>query len=165
MTSPERRGEMLAPARRRATLGDTLGSAHGNGWVAIAGFRWRVAHASAAGNDPSCWRSRGSQVPRSAPGARLDLLSIEGVASLGEAGEGGRHLERARHPDRIEGLLHVEALLGLDVDDLVGGRRRHVDAGAYEWHQQELLHPRRIEGERHDVAADVHPLAVQVLHD
>ena len=40
-----------------------------------------------------------------------------------------------------------------------------MDAGANERHEQELLDTRRLEIERHDIAADPHVLAVQFGHD
>jgi hypothetical protein len=63
-----------------------------------------------------------------------------------------------------EGAFDVNTSVGFDVDDLVGRRRRHVDAGAHKGHQQEFLHPRRVEVEGHDVAADLDPLAVEACH-
>src|SRR5262245_43915271 len=95
-------------------------------------------------------RARSSRV-RSSLGAQLDLVGIEAVAGVSKAGERRRYLENPCHPYGIEGPLHVEALAHLDVDDLVGRRRRNVNASADEWHQQEFLDVGSVEVERHDV--------------
>src|SRR5262249_44520524 len=88
----------------------------------------------------------------SASRPRLYLLGLEAVAGIGKARESRCDLERTGDPHRVERALYVEPLLNLDVDDLVGRRRRHVNAGTDERHEQEVGHPRRIEVERYHVA-------------
>src|SRR5690606_37262364 len=70
---------------------------------------------------------------------RLDYCRVHAVTGMGEFRDNGLGAQGAGHPDRVPQLFRTRPEpAGGDVNDLVGGRRRGVDAGAEIRHQQEL---------------------------
>jgi len=69
----------------------------------------------------------------------FDRLRFEAVAGFGDLGGHGGDAHGAGDLDRREQAVDRGSFLDRDVDDLVRGRRRHVDAGADIGDQQELL--------------------------
>ncbi len=60
----------------------------------------------------------------------LDALGLQPVAGDGHLAALGAHAQAAFHPVGQVQLGQPEIVAALDVDDLVAGRRRYVDAGA-----------------------------------
>src|SRR5262245_47632620 len=140
---------------------------------ANARLRWDPATAqrkaqvclSSLAKRPAQGRLRCRSVARSVlERPRLHFFRLETVARLGEAREGGSDRQRPRDPYRLKGAAHVNTALGLDIDDLIGWRWRHVNARAHERNQREFLDPRRVEIERDHVAADLHTFPVEARH-
>src|SRR5690606_29340459 len=94
--------------------------------------------------------------------AQFDRVSDNRVSRLGKFGRFGFGLHRASDVDGIEQVGHGEARGSLHIDQLVTGRRRHVDASPHEGDQQELGDPGGLEIERHNIAADTHPFSIEV---
>src|SRR5690349_15210716 len=103
------------------------------GWDLEGPARPATRSASAKALRP-CIPSIGVRIT-SASRPRLHLLGLQAVAGIGEARESRSDLEGTCHPHRIEGALHVETLVDLDVDDLVGRRRWNVNACTDERYQ------------------------------
>jgi hypothetical protein len=66
--------------------------------------------------------------------------------------------ETALEPDQREQAVRLEAVGIVDMDDLVGGRRRRVDAGADPGHEQELDDPSLLRPQGKGVAVHHHDL-------
>ena len=66
-------------------------------------------------------------------------------------------------PDQAEAVFDIRYTEKDDVDDLVRGRRRCVDAGADPWHQQELLYLHAIVLQRQRITGHPNLLTVQVI--
>ena len=73
---------------------------------------------------------------------KLDVIGLDRVTRIGKAGEGNGGFYFADHGHWVENAADFKALISFHVDDLVCRRRRHVDAGADERHEQELLYCR-----------------------
>ena len=77
-----------------------------------------------------------------------DAVGRHGVTGVGEARERLTRVDFARHRNGIELAADFKAFVCFDVYDLVRRRRRHVNAGTDERHEQEFLNRRRIEIQR-----------------
>ena len=93
----------------------------------------------------------------------FDFLRFQAVAGAGQLAAALLHVHDPADPVGDVGGFQGNPNLAVDQHDLVGWRRRYMDAGAEIGHQQELGNPLvRVYAQRHDVAGQLDVLAIKL---